>query len=84
MASDIMTWLAEDLTPADGEVVSIDVPQLPSYSTAFSGLRAFVAGATGGTGQAVVQRLVQEGIPVRALVRDKTAAAVSTRSPIHA
>lgn len=32
--------------------------------------QAFVAGATGGTGQAIVRRLVAEGVPVRALVRD--------------
>lgn len=62
--------LAEDLTPADGEVVPIESPMLPSSSSAFSGLRAFVAGATGGTGRAIVQRLVAESIPVRALVRD--------------
>ena len=29
-----------------------------------------VAGATGGVGRAVVERLAAEGIPVRALVRD--------------
>ena len=36
----------------------------------FGDFRAFVAGATGGTGQAIVRRLVAEGVPVRALVRD--------------
>ncbi|EIE22705.1 dehydrogenase, partial [Coccomyxa subellipsoidea C-169] len=36
--------------------------------------RAFVAGATGGTGRAIVQRLVAEKIPVRALVRDTSRA----------
>ena len=44
----------------------------------FSGLRAFVAGATGGTGRAIVARLSAEGIPVRALVRDVGAAVRST------
>ena len=29
-----------------------------------------VAGATGGVGKAVVERLLAEGVPVRALVRD--------------
>ena len=36
----------------------------------FGDFQAFVAGATGGTGQAIVRRLVLEGVPVRALVRD--------------
>lgn len=35
---------------------------------------AAVAGATGGCGKAIVDRLVAEGIPVRALVRDFTKA----------
>ncbi len=35
---------------------------------------AAVAGATGGCGRAVVERLVAEGVPVRALVRDYTKA----------
>jgi uncharacterized protein YbjT (DUF2867 family) len=33
-------------------------------------MKAFVAGATGQTGQRIVAELVQRGIPVRALVRD--------------
>ncbi len=37
-------------------------------------MKAFVAGATGQTGQRIVQQLVQRGIPVRALVRDREAA----------
>ena len=37
--------------------------------------RVLVAGATGGTGSAVVARLVAEGVPVRALVRDPDSAA---------
>ena len=41
---------------------------------------AAVAGATGGCGKAVVNRLVAEGIPVRALVRD-FAKAVRFRDP---
>lgn len=61
------------MTPADGEVVSIDTAPLSS-SVAFADLRAFVAGATGRTGQAIVRRLAAEGIPVRALVRDTSEA----------
>jgi uncharacterized protein YbjT (DUF2867 family) len=34
-------------------------------------MKAFVAGATGETGRRIVQQLVQQGIPVRALVRDR-------------
>ena len=37
-------------------------------------MKAFVAGATGQTGQRIVKELVTRGIPVRALVRDLTAA----------
>ena len=62
-------WLhADDPTPADGEVV----PLRSSIETSgpYSELRAFVAGATGGTGQAIVRRLIAEGVPVRALVRN--------------
>jgi uncharacterized protein YbjT (DUF2867 family) len=33
-------------------------------------MKAFVAGATGGTGRRIVEELVQRNIPVRALVRD--------------
>ncbi|HEY9880373.1 MAG TPA: SDR family oxidoreductase [Leptolyngbyaceae cyanobacterium] len=39
-------------------------------------MKAFVAGATGETGQRIVRTLVQRGIPVKAFVRD----AVSARS----
>lgn len=75
--------LPEDLTPADGEVVSLETPLLPAASSAYSGFRAFVAGATGGTGRAIVSRLLQEGVPVRALVRDASAA-VSAPARMHA
>lgn len=34
-------------------------------------MKAFVAGATGGTGRQIVQELVKRQIPVRALVRDR-------------
>lgn len=49
----------------------------------FPGLHAFVAGATGGTGRAIVARLSAEGIPVRALVRDIGAAVRSTFCTPH-
>ena len=44
----------------------------------FGDFQAFVAGATGGTGQAIVRRLVSEGVPVRALVRDISRAVSQT------
>ena len=37
-------------------------------------MKAFVAGATGETGRRIVQQLVERGIPVRALVRDRQTA----------
>lgn len=37
-------------------------------------MKAFVAGATGATGQRIVNTLVDRGVPVRALVRDRTQA----------
>lgn len=37
-------------------------------------MKAFVAGATGDTGQRIVTKLVERGIPVRAFVRDPVAA----------
>lgn len=40
----------------------------------FKGMKAFVAGATGGTGKKVVDQLVSLGVPVVALVRDKSKA----------
>eukprot|EP00884_Botryococcus_braunii_P018185 jgi/Botrbrau1/504/Bobra.110_2s0134.1 len=48
---------------------------LPEASSLFSGLKAFVAGANGRTGRLIVERLASEGIPVRALARNATAAA---------
>lgn len=41
-----------------------------------------VAGATGGVGKAVVERLAREGVPTRALVRDQYEA-VSTSLKQH-
>ena len=37
-------------------------------------MKAFVAGATGETGRRIVQQLIDRGIPVRALVRDRQSA----------
>ena len=39
-------------------------------------MKALVAGATGQTGKRIVKRLLEEGIEVRALVRDRSKAAV--------
>lgn len=44
-------------------------------------MKALVAGATGETGSRIVSRLVQRGVPVRALVRD--AAAAREKLPIE-
>lgn len=61
----------EDLTPSDAEVVPLNAPLLlPATDSRFKGLKAFVAGAAGRTGRRVVARLVEEGVPVRALVRN--------------
>lgn len=38
-----------------------------------------VAGATGGVGKAIVERLAREGVPTRALVRDVYEAVRSTQ-----
>ncbi len=54
------------------------------------GMTAVVAGATGGVGRAVVNRLLAEGVPTTALVRNPTEAvsflALSTPhlGPVHA
>jgi len=40
----------------------------------FKGMKAFVAGASGGTGKKIVEQLVALGVPVVALVRDKSKA----------
>lgn len=73
-----VTSSTEDWTPSDSEIVPLtSAPAsaaLGEPSGAFSGLRAVVAGATGGTGRAIVARLAAEGVPIRALVRNAAAA----------
>ena len=54
-------------------------PPPPPRFAAFS--RVLVAGATGGTGAAVVARLQAEGVRVRALVRDPDSAAARALPP---
>lgn len=46
-------------------------------------MKVLVAGATGGVGKQVVQRLVREAVPVAALVRD-VAKGVSERREVTA
>ena len=45
-------------------------PSLPAAAGCFSGIPMRCAGATGGVGRAIVERLVLEGVQVSALVRD--------------
>lgn len=45
-----------------------------SYLIALRDMKAVVAGATGRTGRAIVARLVEEGVPVNAIVRDRSKA----------
>lgn len=40
----------------------------------FEGMKVAVAGASGGVGKAIVERLVLDGVATRALVRDPYAA----------
>lgn len=63
---------ASSLTP---DAPQTEVPRLPEADQRYSGIKVLVAGATGGVGKAVVQQLVTQGIPVRALVRDGVKAA---------
>lgn len=66
----------EDDTPSDAEVVPLTESRPISTSDRFKGVgTAVVAGATGQTGKAIVQRLIRDGVPVRALVRDLSKAA---------
>lgn len=72
-------WHADDPTPADGEVVPLQ--SIVQQSGPYSDFKAIVAGATGGTGQAIVRRLITEGVPVRALVRDTSKAVSRSLQP---
>ncbi|KAK9830289.1 hypothetical protein WJX72_010823 [[Myrmecia] bisecta] len=60
----------ESLLPSDAEVVPLVSPFTEAINGRFRGLKAFVAGATGGTGRNIVKQLVAQGVPVQALVRD--------------
>ena len=73
----------EDLTPADAEVVPLDTPDNLAVDERFSKITVFVAGATGGTGRAIVNRLVLEGVPVKCLVRDFSAAVSTPHSELN-
>lgn len=66
-----------DDMPSDGYTDDTDPYAASSTGDGgrFSGVKkALVAGATGGTGRAIVKRLLAEGITVRALVRDASKA----------
>lgn len=60
---------------ADTPSTSYSAAPVPAADPRFQGLKVFVAGATGGTGKAVVEALRAKGVPVKALVRDAVAAA---------
>ena len=65
----------EDDTPSDAEIVPLTASTPTGASERFRELgTTVVAGAAGGTGKAIVQRLIRDGVPVRALVRDVFAA----------
>ncbi|GAB4821333.1 hypothetical protein N2152v2_008379 [Parachlorella kessleri] len=69
-----------DPLPLDRQLPAADelIPEerrLPAADERYKDLKVLVAGATGGVGRAVVERLLAEGVPVRALVRDGVKAA---------
>lgn len=65
--------LREDATPSDGEIVPLAA--LPASDSRFSSFsKILIPGATGGVGRAVVKQLAEQGITVRAMVRDGTKA----------
>lgn len=62
--------LPEDATPSDGEVVPV-VKALPPADERYQHFtKVLVVGATGGVGKAVTRQLADQGIPVRAFVRN--------------
>jgi hypothetical protein len=67
------------LTFVSQQVVPLDMPLLPEASSLFKDLKVFVAGGTGATGRLIIERLLKEGVPVRALARDLAAAVSSHR-----
>ncbi|DBA79810.1 TPA: hypothetical protein ACH3X1_008471 [Trebouxia sp. C0004] len=62
----------DDMIPSDAEVVPVEGVYRTGNRQKIKGKTALVAGATGGVGSRVVQCLVNEGVRVRALVRDYT------------
>ncbi|KAA6419910.1 MAG: hypothetical protein FRX49_10100 [Trebouxia sp. A1-2] len=62
----------DDMIPSDAEVVPVEGVYRTGNRQKIKGQTALVAGATGGVGSRVVQCLVNEGMKVRALVRDYT------------
>lgn len=63
---------AADPGPSSPPLLETSEPplMLPEADSRFEDFKVLVAGATGGVGRAVVKQLVEQGIPVRALVRD--------------
>lgn len=66
--------IEDDMVPSDAEVVPVEGVFRTGNRQKTRGKTALVAGATGGVGSQVVQCLVNEGVKVRALVRDYTKA----------
>jgi hypothetical protein len=54
--------------------------RIPENTNPYQGLKAFVVGATGRVGRLIVERLVERGVPVRALTHDATAAVRQTET----
>lgn len=67
--------------PSDAEVVPLLPPGRSPSGDRFEGIKAAVAGASGGVGKAIVERLALEGVPTKALVRDPYKAASSLPGP---
>mmetsp|Transcript_112068 Transcript_112068/g.175027 ORF Transcript_112068/g.175027 Transcript_112068/m.175027 type:complete len:340 (+) Transcript_112068:66-1085(+) len=76
--TDIFRQHAHRSIMLDSNITSSDLesanPHMSSVDRFGAVKRAFVAGATGGTGREIVNRLLSEGVAVRALVRDPSSA----------
>ncbi|KAK9840228.1 hypothetical protein WJX74_005949 [Apatococcus lobatus] len=73
-----ITRAQDDSSPSDAEVVPLTTfpaSRASAPGSRWEGLTAVVAGATGGTGRALVSRLLAEGVPTTALVRNPADAA---------